>query len=219
MRTVLKRTLSSVVPDAPIHVAHTTSAFFNSFHRPSRAYCFTSSRMLSGRPTRTTFRPFFPMPFTKLSTAVLLSAVTSIGRSTSSYLTRAETICTAVVVFPVPGGPWMSVMRCVQARVNACSWLAFSEARACASISSLKLFTRWSFWRSPPWSMGSKGTSAFPAFDSVVSTGTRINSRNCSAGCKELDCPSLSEDGFFSTIFKASNMRRVWSRLANLSNR
>mmetsp|Transcript_19818 Transcript_19818/g.53902 ORF Transcript_19818/g.53902 Transcript_19818/m.53902 type:complete len:354 (-) Transcript_19818:234-1295(-) len=110
MRTVLKRTLSNVEPDAPMHVAQTTSAFFSSFHRPSRAYCFTSSRMLSGRPTRTTLRPDLPMPLTKLSTAVLLSAVTSIGRSTSSYFTRADTICTAVVVLPVPGGPCTNVM-------------------------------------------------------------------------------------------------------------
>eukprot|EP00972_Heterocapsa_arctica_P083689 12333196-Heterocapsa_arctica.AAC.1 len=35
MSTVLKRTLSRVVPDAPMHVAQTTSAFLSSFHLPS----------------------------------------------------------------------------------------------------------------------------------------------------------------------------------------
>mmetsp|Transcript_82876 Transcript_82876/g.208822 ORF Transcript_82876/g.208822 Transcript_82876/m.208822 type:complete len:252 (-) Transcript_82876:931-1686(-) len=176
IRTVPKRILSKVVPEAPIQVAHTTSAFFKSFQRPSKAYCFTSSLMLSGLPTRTTCKPRLPMPLTKLSTAVLLSAVTSIGSSTRPYCTKADTICTAVVVLPVPGGPWIRVMRRVQAKVSASSWLLFKLAPCRSFDSSWKVSMLCCFCLQPQWSMGCSGNSCFPTFDSVVSLGMRISS-------------------------------------------
>mmetsp|Transcript_28973 Transcript_28973/g.96477 ORF Transcript_28973/g.96477 Transcript_28973/m.96477 type:complete len:244 (+) Transcript_28973:1512-2243(+) len=74
-----------------------------------------------------TCMPAAAQPATKLSAAMLLSAVASTGFRplvTQSLINR-----TAVVVFPDPGGPWISVTLRLVAACNAsyCDWLMFHK--------------------------------------------------------------------------------------------
>jgi len=71
-----------------------------------------------------------------LSTATLHSAVASSGRNSSAA--HEARICTAVVVLPVPGGPWTMVRRRESAAQTAscCDSLSDSFRRTCAATRS-----------------------------------------------------------------------------------
>mmetsp|Transcript_60365 Transcript_60365/g.152842 ORF Transcript_60365/g.152842 Transcript_60365/m.152842 type:complete len:411 (+) Transcript_60365:634-1866(+) len=128
-----------------LHVQQTTSAFVKMCFSPSQCLvcpefipidlafstrlCFSKSSLVtSGRPTRTTFSPARAQPSTKLSTATLLSAETNTGVRPSAVHNRTNS--TAVWVLPVPGGPWINVIRRVAAALSAsaCDSLAKDHA-------------------------------------------------------------------------------------------
>eukprot|EP00659_Diplonema_papillatum_P010227 gene10226-biopygen10231 len=80
---------------------------------------------------RATDKPAAERPVIKLSTAVLLSDVASTGPML--FPSHDFTSATEVYVFPVPGGPWMSEMRCVS---------AWATASLCDALSSSTPQTR-----------------------------------------------------------------------------
>mmetsp|Transcript_63802 Transcript_63802/g.201820 ORF Transcript_63802/g.201820 Transcript_63802/m.201820 type:complete len:451 (-) Transcript_63802:361-1713(-) len=97
----------------------------------SRQWGRRSCRTPSGRPRRTARTLAFTSPERRLSTAVLESEVASTGRTplrSHSWMT-----CSATVVLPVPGGPWISVSRRVAAAISAavCDWLRRPEIAIC----------------------------------------------------------------------------------------
>mmetsp|Transcript_12121 Transcript_12121/g.21918 ORF Transcript_12121/g.21918 Transcript_12121/m.21918 type:complete len:341 (+) Transcript_12121:195-1217(+) len=128
---------------APLQVQHTTSILARmAFSAPNfprspdspaaltisrRLYCSRSPRMASGRPTRTTCSPAFTQPARRLSTAMLLSAAHRIGPRLA--VTHPCTSSKAVLVFPAPGGPWISVNLRLPAASKAfrCESLHFSS--------------------------------------------------------------------------------------------
>ena len=71
------------------------------------------SLTLTGLPNLTALTPNSRRPSSKLSTATLDSAQAKIGPLPISI--KAFIRCTAVCVFPVPGGPWIIVSLCLTA--------------------------------------------------------------------------------------------------------
>lgn len=84
-----------------------------------------SSRTLSGRPIRTTLSPALESPSTRLSTATFESDVASTGPipACTHCLMRVMLVC----VLPVPGGPWIRVIRRERPARKAACCEAFSR--------------------------------------------------------------------------------------------
>mmetsp|Transcript_115773 Transcript_115773/g.332603 ORF Transcript_115773/g.332603 Transcript_115773/m.332603 type:complete len:225 (-) Transcript_115773:1189-1863(-) len=127
---------------APLQVQHTTSASCKTRRsafqlclgppgppaaraRSKRLQSCKSGLLLSLRPTRTTFNPAAPQPATRLSAAMLLSAVAKTGFR--PVVAHSRISKTAVLVFPAPGGPWINETRRVVAARNASNCERFAE--------------------------------------------------------------------------------------------
>mmetsp|Transcript_102685 Transcript_102685/g.320000 ORF Transcript_102685/g.320000 Transcript_102685/m.320000 type:complete len:278 (-) Transcript_102685:322-1155(-) len=146
MTRLAKVLLSSTPLEAPLQVQHTTcdilriwlsARHISSPEDPDGKFwrAFTSStcssssgRIASGRPTRTARRPSSMQVLRMLSTAMLLSAQARTGVRPCS--TQRRISFPAVWVFPVPGGPWISVRRLVTAAWMAPFWDSFKPSQA-----------------------------------------------------------------------------------------
>mmetsp|Transcript_46401 Transcript_46401/g.129085 ORF Transcript_46401/g.129085 Transcript_46401/m.129085 type:complete len:204 (-) Transcript_46401:795-1406(-) len=105
----------------------------------SSAQCRRSSgRAISGRPRRTTCTPRRARPSTRLSTAMLESLVATSAvflprKISPEERTHCLKICTAVAVFPVPGGPCTNASEFRIATSIAWFWLGFMPSTSMAA--------------------------------------------------------------------------------------
>mmetsp|Transcript_107739 Transcript_107739/g.327480 ORF Transcript_107739/g.327480 Transcript_107739/m.327480 type:complete len:297 (-) Transcript_107739:319-1209(-) len=117
-----------------------SSSVFSLSNKHSKVISSRILLILSGRPTRTALTPSARRPMAMLSTATLLSEVASSGER-SSVFDHIFMICTETCVFPVPGGPWITVHVCLKADLTASLWdwlrcvRVFTSARALSSLS------------------------------------------------------------------------------------